>query len=155
MSGENARFREFRHGAGFLLSRLGTLAERSWGAALHRVGLTQTEFVVLVALTDAGAMRQRELAAAAGMDPRNLVPVVAVLTRRRLIAVRPDPDDGRAKLLALSDAGAELLRELEVELRPERDAFFGALAPGEYARLCELLEAVHSELLAGRGDEAR
>lgn len=131
---------------GFFSPRLGALAARSWGAVLHRVGLTQTEFVVLVAIPEDGAMRQCELAAAAGMDPRNLVPVVAALTGRGLISARPDPSDGRAKRLELSEAGAELLQGLEAELRPEREAFFGVLAPDEYARLCELLETVYSGL---------
>ena len=140
---------DFRAGAGFLLSRLGSMAQQSWNETLRAAGLTQSEFVVLVTLTYGPSRRQRELAQQTGIDSRNLTPVLGALKARGWVLARPDPDDGRATLLTSTREGRSTLADLEAGLVPERERFFGALAAEEYAELCRLLEVVYRSHVTG------
>jgi DNA-binding MarR family transcriptional regulator len=59
----------------------------------------------------AGDCHARELAAHAGLDPSTVSRGVASLAAHGLIERRPDPDDGRASVLALTAAGRAALAE--------------------------------------------
>lgn len=70
-----------------------------------------------------GAMRSRDLAAALVADPSTVSRYTAQLVSEGLVRREADPDDGRATLLTLTDAGREraqqlfdVRRELIVEL---------------------------------------
>ena len=67
------------------------------------------------------------------------------LQKRGLVASRPDPEDGRAKMLRISQLGSQQLNRLHAKLAPEREEFFAALSPSEYSTLCSLLERVYRE----------
>ena len=138
-------FSEYRRSAGFLLARLGGLAERQWNRHLKAHELTQSEFAVLAVLPARKGLRQSDVAARAGIDPRNAVAVIGALQKRGLVASRPDPEDGRAKMLKISRLGSQLLNRLHAKLAPEREEFFAALSPSEYSTLCSLLERVYRE----------
>jgi hypothetical protein len=75
----------FEHGTGFLLSRLGTLAERAWSTRLAEHALTPTQYVVLAVLDGHQALGQGQLAWLAGIDARNLVAVLDALRDRELV----------------------------------------------------------------------
>lgn len=133
----------YQRGAGFLLARLGAIAENNWKAFIADVGLTQAEFAILSVLADGTSVRQRDAAVRAIIDPRNAVPVVASLTRRELVVAESDARDGRAKLLRISTNGARLLGQVTARLLGERSGFFSALSPAEYDLLCGLLDRVY------------
>jgi MarR family transcriptional regulator, transcriptional regulator for hemolysin len=143
----SGRFAEYRHGAGFLLARLGAMAERDWNVHLKSVGLVQSEFTVLVVLSSGESLRQSDVAERAGVDPRNLVPVVARLSARGLVESRESPSDGRVKLLRISNAGVRQLSLLDAEVTPAGKEFFGALSSEEYTALCDLLDRVYAARL--------
>ena len=135
----------YRRSAGFLLARLGGLAERQWNHHLKAHELTQSEFAVLAVLPARKGLRQSDVAARAGIDPRNAVAIIGALRKRGLVASQPDPEDGRAKMLRISRLGSQLLNRLHTKLAPEREEFFAGLSPREYSPLCSLLEKVYRE----------
>ena len=139
----------YETGAGFLLARLGTMAERNWNSFINDVGLTQTQFTILTVLGEGDRLRQRDLAARASIDARNAVPVIARLTTRGLVRAETDPSDRRAKMLRISGEGAKLVSRITDRLRDERSDFFSPLAPAEYAQLCELLGRVYRSRIDG------
>lgn len=139
----------YEHGGGFLLARLGAMAESNWKAFITEVGLTQAEFTILTVLSEGGRLRQRDVAAKAAIDARNAVPVVTGLTTRGLVVVGTDPGDRRAKMLRISSDGVTLVSRIKDRLRTERSDFFSPLAPAEYAQLCGLLGRVYRSRIDG------
>jgi DNA-binding MarR family transcriptional regulator len=77
-------------------------------------------FALLVALKESGPVRSTALAEAVFSDPSTISRQVAALVDHGLVVRQPDPDDRRATLLAISDAGLEavahklLLRDLQL-----------------------------------------
>jgi DNA-binding MarR family transcriptional regulator len=59
---------------------------------------------------DSAGTRLTELAARADMTHQSMSELVAVLERRGWVERRPDPTDGRARLVCLTDEGRDLTR---------------------------------------------
>lgn len=135
--------RAFEHGTGFLLSRLGTLAERAWSALLAEHALTPTQYVVLAVLESHAALGQGELARLAGIDARNLVAVLDALRDRELVLRTVDPTDGRRRHLSLSRSGQALMQTLGISAAFGRDEFLAALSLDERHQLNVLLQRVY------------
>ncbi len=133
----------FKSGAGFLLSRVGRLAEREWADFLAESAVTQAEFTVLAVLHDLGAVRQGDLARHAVVDRRNVVTTVAKLTSRGLVDGTADSADRRSKVLSLTDAGTRETEDLGTRIGAGRHRFFAALAGDEYETLNRLLAKVY------------
>jgi DNA-binding MarR family transcriptional regulator len=68
-------------------------------------GLDRTAALLLVPLMHHGPMRLTELAAARGADPSTVSRQAAQLVGAGLVSSEPDPADGRARRLALTEAG--------------------------------------------------
>lgn len=69
-------------------------------------------YVLLFHLVRGGAQRSSALADAVHADPSTVSRQVAQLVHLGLVERRPDPDDGRAALLAATDAGVEVYRRM-------------------------------------------
>jgi DNA-binding MarR family transcriptional regulator len=66
---------------------------------------------VLGRLSDTGELRLGAVAAGLGVDTSVISRTVAVAQHRGLVARRPDPRDGRACLLSLTDRGRQCLAD--------------------------------------------
>ena len=66
---------------------------------------------VLGLLSDHGELRLGALAGDLGVDTSVVSRTVALAVQRGLVARRPDPRDGRASLLSLTERGVECLAE--------------------------------------------
>jgi DNA-binding MarR family transcriptional regulator len=62
------------------------------------------------------------------------------LAARGLVQRQPSPDDGRATIVQLTGAGAELARRAQRASRTMEEGLLQALTPGERALLAELLQ---------------
>jgi DNA-binding MarR family transcriptional regulator len=133
----------FEHGTGFLLSRLGTLAERGWSALLATHDLTPTQYVLLAILSGHETLGQGRLARRAGVDSRNLVAVLDALQHRGLVVRTVDPTDTRRRDLSLSPTGDALMQALAASAATGRDEFLGALNLDERRQLNTLLQRVY------------
>ncbi|PPK65369.1 MarR family transcriptional regulator [Actinokineospora auranticolor] len=74
---------------------------------------SQSAVAVLTLLDRAGEQRLGRVACLLAVDPSVISRQVTLLTRDGLVARRPDPHDGRAWLLSLTDAGQARLAELQ------------------------------------------
>ena len=113
-----------------------------YGPVLEPLGLTHPQYLVMLALWDAGPRRVRELADALYLEPATLSPLLKRLESAGLIERRRDPDDDRALAVSLTTAGAalreralavpgQIMERLGVgvaELERMRDALNGILA---------------------------
>jgi DNA-binding MarR family transcriptional regulator len=113
-----------------------------YGPVLEPLGLTHPQYLVMLALWDAGPRRVRDLADALYLEPATLSPLLKRLESAGLIERRRDPDDDRALAVSLTTAGAalreralavpgQIMERLGVgvaELERMRDALNGILA---------------------------
>jgi DNA-binding MarR family transcriptional regulator len=101
---------------------------------------------VLVLLHEEGEQRLGRLAGSLEVDASVISRRVAVLEESDLVVRRPDPDDRRAQLVALTDRGAEVLRcyrtaraeEVAAALADREDADVAALVTGLRGLLADL-----------------
>src|SRR5580704_9273569 len=114
---------------GFLLRRA---YQRASSNLIDRIGpydLTTPQFATLARLYERGTLSQNLLGRLVAMEPANIRDVVLRLKKRRLVATRRDPDDGRLILVSLTASGTSLVEELlpiEIECTARTLAKFNA-----------------------------
>ncbi len=107
-------------------------------------------WALLVPLERDGEQRCSALAVAVGVDGSVVSRQVAVLERAGYVVRRPDPLDGRASLIGLSEAGAAALARTR-EVRGEwAAAALTDWTDEEADTLCRLLERLTADLGVGR-----
>ena len=112
---------ELLESTGYLLARAGSESRRRFVHALGTQNLTLAAYSVLMILGATGSGTQRQVADAAGIDPRNLVPILDDLQARGLVTRDAHPADRRRHAVTLSAAGrAKLARLGEIGARAER-----------------------------------
>jgi DNA-binding MarR family transcriptional regulator len=74
-------------------------------AAIMVDDLTPTQFAALAKLVEVGPCSQNKLGRFTAMDGATIKGVIDRLTKRGLTETRPDPDDGRLLMVALTDEG--------------------------------------------------
>jgi DNA-binding MarR family transcriptional regulator len=84
------------------LERISTLVVRH---LVDRQGVSPAAMVVLSMLDDAGPQRVTVLATAAGVSQPSMSQLVQRLEQQGLVTRVSDPDDGRAALIGITDAG--------------------------------------------------
>jgi DNA-binding MarR family transcriptional regulator len=82
---------------------------RRFDEALRPLGLTNGQFSLLVSLNRPAPPSLGSVADLLAMDRTTLTAALKVLTRRKLVRVRVDPEDRRSRLLAITPAGRALL----------------------------------------------
>ncbi|WP_072949692.1 MarR family transcriptional regulator [Rhodococcus koreensis] len=107
---------EFLAMPGYVIRRLNQAYAAAW---LRYVGpdLTGPQFAVMLAIKLHPGVEQGSLAKAAALDRSTMVGVVKRLETRELIVRVQPPEDGRKRLLHLTDEGAELLDEVNSKAR--------------------------------------
>lgn len=107
-----SRFASSGESPGFLLWRISNTWQQRQRAALHPLGLTHVQFVLLASLvwlTQRGAIvTQADLADQAQTDPMMTSQVVRALEARGLLTRATSAEDKRARVLTPTAAGAEL-----------------------------------------------
>ena len=100
----------------FLPYRLSILSNRISNAISRtykaRFGLTVPEWRILAVLGDIHAMTARDIAAATEMDKVTVSRATAKLVERELIQSEVSPEDGRSRLLRLSETGQSIFDEV-------------------------------------------
>ncbi len=133
---------EVRGNVGFLIWRL----SMRWRAAMDRVlaplGLTHAQYSVLAPLhgMSAGGARpsQRELADFTGLDPVYISKLVRALEREGFLTRSVKASDPRAVELALTERGADAVREGIQLVTAMRDRLTGPLGGNAGERTAEL-----------------
>jgi MarR family transcriptional regulator for hemolysin len=96
---------------------------RSVDLSFRELGLSDATRLPLLELLMAGKpLKQKDLAQALFLETSSLFRVLAQLRELGLVDWTADPDDGRAKIIALTDKGREAaMRILEKSLEIEKD----------------------------------
>ncbi len=111
--------------------------------------LTGTQSSVLATVARRGPLRISELAECEGINPTMLSRIVAKLEQAGLLRRTPDPEDGRAARVELTDTGTELNRRQRAErtqLLTQRLAALPGTRAGELLTALPALEALAEQL---------
>jgi DNA-binding MarR family transcriptional regulator len=105
------------------------------------LALREIEYTVLTLIAENPAGSPARLARALAVTPPHITALVDRLVARGLVQRKANDEDRRAQILAVTRAGADLVRKAtERIVAAERAAL--ALTPGEQAMLAELLHKV-------------
>ena len=114
-------------------------------------GFVMAQFTVLNHLVRVGDGRTPLAIAQAFQVPKNsMTHSLAVLEREGLIALRPNPEDGRSKLVYLTDAGRVFRDDVIAAFAPDVARIAAAFPPELVARLLPDLERLRKVLDADR-----
>lgn len=110
---------------------------------------------VLWTLRESGPLRSNLLAESVLSDPSTVSRQVTALVEQGLVAREPDPDDGRAALLAITDAGRAMVEE-KLRLRDQYLAGMTASwTDDDRDRFVELFERFSNDFAAAVGADPR
>ncbi len=126
-----------------LLDQMSSMTRRSrtFGTLVsHRCGLQPAQVQLLFTLHRATECRVAALAEHQLVDPSVVSRQIGSLEKEGLLTRRPDPEDGRAALVSLTDAGLARLREV-------RDMHVAALAASVADWPDERIERLADDLL--------
>jgi MarR family transcriptional regulator for hemolysin len=136
-----------------------SLLAKRWRRAIEKrldeAGLTDATWVPLVhLLRSGGGITQKDLAALIGIDASSLVRLLDILQRRGLVERRPDPNDGRARLIHLTEEGGAAVHAIRAELLAEEELLLADLGDDDLAHLLDLFRRIDARLDA-RLDKGR
>jgi len=109
---------------------------------MNRCGVSMARTKVLRRLREQGPTRQNVLAADFGLSPHSITDIVDGLERLGMAERRPDPTDRRAKLVAITDAGAAGLDVANATRERLLKQIFGALSEADRATFLRLLDSL-------------
>jgi DNA-binding MarR family transcriptional regulator len=126
-----------------------TLSEAFWSVArqlrhtsqetLAPWDITPSHLRALRVLMRHGVMRLSELSDHLHIAARSTTEVVDALETRGLLERRPDPDDRRATLVALTEHGTNVLDAIRAARGTETERAFGQLSQADRTHLARIL----------------
>lgn len=125
---------------GFLIRRLNQISMSVFQERMQRLGLdlTSVQFAALVALSENPGIDQATLAGLIAYDRVTIGGVVDRLVAKDLVARQINPQDRRARQLALTDSGATLLTRLIPEVQALQHDILAGLSAEEVAAFITL-----------------
>ena len=127
-----------RH-TGFLISRVGTMAQRRFAERMETLGLTTRMWGALNVLDAEGAITQHALCRGVGMDPSSMVATLDELEAKGMVQRRQHPTDRRAHALHLTAKGRRTLAAGRELARLSQEELLAPLSADERTALHDLL----------------
>jgi len=123
MASDLSDISDFGNRLQYLFRRIDGALSQRLDDDLRPYGITQGQLSALAQLHVArpGALSGAELSHRAGITPQSMSTAIAGLLSRGLVAREPSPGHGRRLDVRITDAGAELLLEVQ-RVTAERDA---------------------------------
>jgi DNA-binding MarR family transcriptional regulator len=131
---------------GALLSRATRRLLEEEGPLLAKNELSMWGYIVLSRLAAAPAGTQLGLAQAIGYDKSRLIGLLDGLEADGLLAREPDPDNRRAKIITLTDAGRGRYEHARRDIRRMERRLLADVAPADAARLRQVLALLSDDL---------
>jgi DNA-binding MarR family transcriptional regulator len=110
-----------------------------------------TAAATLGTLARSGPVRLTELTASEQVTQPGMTQLISRLERAGLVERRPDPDDGRASLISITDAGRQVFEARRTNRAEQISALFAGLSPEDRAAIRSALPALGR--LAARGGQ--
>jgi DNA-binding MarR family transcriptional regulator len=94
-------------------------------------GLSMWGYIVLTALDHSSIRTQAALAEAIGADKTRIIPTLDELQERGYIERTADPDDRRARLLAITEAGRLVKTAAQTDIQRGEERWLGRLSAND------------------------
>jgi DNA-binding MarR family transcriptional regulator len=120
-----------------LLARQVVAAEQP---ILAEHGLSMWGYIVLSALDHSPIRTQAALAEAIGADKTRIIPTLDELQERGYIERIPDPDDRRARLLAITASGRSIKNASQVDIQRGEEQWLGKLSGADRTVFLRVLQ---------------
>jgi DNA-binding MarR family transcriptional regulator len=124
---------------GFLISRMGMVAQKQFAERMESLGLTPRMWGVLNVLDAEGAITQHALCQGVGMDPSSMVSTIDELEAKGLVERRRHPTDRRAHALHVTELGRVTLTHGRRLAKQTQKELLAPLSSEERQQLHELL----------------
>lgn len=136
---------------GHLIRRLHQISTSVFADQMKSAGidLTSPQFAALSVLKDHPGIDQATLAGLIAHDRPTIGGVVDRLVAKGLVVRRTNPEDRRARMLQLTDAGAEMISRMTPIVREIQDSILPGLTQAErkeFVRLAALVADAGNEL---------
>jgi DNA-binding MarR family transcriptional regulator len=112
---------------------------------LESHGLSMWGYSVLVALDQSPVRTQAALAEAIGADKTRIIPVLDELQDQGYIERRPDPDDRRVRLLAITDTGRAVKDATQAAIQRGEERWLQTLSADERRVFLSVLQQLSQE----------
>jgi DNA-binding MarR family transcriptional regulator len=113
-------------------------------------GISMWAYSVLLALDRSPMRSQAALAEAIGADKTRIIPTLDELQALGYIERRPDPDDRRVRLLAVTDAGRAVKDATQAEIQRGEERWLGRLSAADRSAFLRVLRQFTDERRAAR-----
>jgi DNA-binding MarR family transcriptional regulator len=107
---------------------------------LEAHGLSMWGYSVLVALDRSTIRTQAALAEAIGADKTRIIAILDELQRNGLIERVADPEDRRARILAITKEGRRLKEAIQSEIQHGEERWLGTLSAADRATFLRVLQ---------------
>jgi DNA-binding MarR family transcriptional regulator len=124
---------------GFLISRLGMVAQKRFAELLEALELNTRMWGVLNVLDAEGTITQHALGKLVGIDPSSMVSTIDELEAKGLVERRPHPTDRRAHALYMTEDGRKTLARGRKLARTAQDELLAPLTAHEREQLHSML----------------
>ena len=138
--------RGWRHSLDFDIPLVGTLIHNAYNRALRQLGVTRSQAVALVFLAEYGAMTQSEIAQRIVLGKAATGTLIRQMEEAGLVSRTADPGDGRSRMVALGDAGAELIEKFSVIGRELGERMRVGTTPAERRLVADVLTRMRENL---------
>ena len=122
------------------------LLARETETMLGPIGLNPAYVPVLLALSAGGAHTPKSLAEAASVEQPTMTATIQRLERDGFVTRKPNPDDGRSALIALTPPGYERIADMDRALGALNELLLEQFTTAERGQFLELLGRVVSVL---------
>jgi DNA-binding MarR family transcriptional regulator len=127
-----------RH-TGFLVSRMGHVAQKGFAERIAQVGLHPRMWGALNVIDFQEGITQHALCNSVGIDPSTMVSTIDELEEAGLVERRPNPNDRRAHALHITERGREKLAEGREQAKLAQQDLLAPLDAAEREQLHALL----------------
>jgi MarR family transcriptional regulator, lower aerobic nicotinate degradation pathway regulator len=126
----------------WLLAQAALQGQRIGAETPAAAGAHRSHYAVLAALDEFGPASQAALGRRCGIDPSDMVALMAQMTGDGLVERGPDPADRRRNIVSLTAAGRRRLDGLAETVGAAQDALLAPLSAAERDHLTRLLTRI-------------
>jgi DNA-binding MarR family transcriptional regulator len=103
-------------------------------------GLSMWGYIVLSALDQSSIRTQAALAELIGADKTRIIPTLDQLQEHGHIERTPDPEDRRARLLAITESGRSVKNAAQVDIQRSEERWLGQLSANDRSIFLRVLQ---------------
>lgn len=136
--------------AGYLVNHAARLLAHQLDASLAPLGLSTGPFPLLLHLWEQDGLTQKDLVERLGYEQPTVAATLSRMERDGLVERRPDPLDGRAQRIWLTDRGRNLQAAAQDTAQAVNGRALAGLSPQEAEQFVKMIQRVVNSLQAIR-----